>query len=1249
MLFKNLNSSAIAFSKDYTLISPNSLAKATISGNNRLEAAVNQGSFIIGNTSLNTVRSNTLFISPIGYNTNLVNGVYTIPATYSINENKDVNLTSLTSQIPINYIKNNIILHNDVFRSTSAVSGTIKLKIYNLGTTGYKYSTPYTSSNAQKIAANTAGGEWGGFGYDDQYTMINTSSNKIYQTTIYYTTTIYNENGGIVTAENSLANSGSVATTSGKYSSIFVPALNTGQYALFKLYYDKNDYSSFIGDIICRGQRTYSYTTKPVLGQIVSSLVIPCTADNKPITSFMSSINVVDPKIFIPCNRNNGYPLNYNSSTLSSSSNGNYTSYYKLYGTEISPGYYYIRPQVTLKKLDGTIIGNFKIDLIKYTNWYVDYLLTADEFTFYNYSDTFRNNSTPYWKNAKIAYINYNDLIDMFYSYGPCEIVFTAEIYSNELSYPSLTSSTGTLVTQNFTSTFSIKLYKKVVDLLSPKRYGLDSSNFFAMGKVTGNTLQLPLRCTAYSETVEYINTEPYTVNLTSTNTLISNNAINISNHSFIDTDIVTCAYTGTSFGLLLNTNYYVTVVSANSIKLSLSYEKYLEKNYVDITSISATTASLIRNHTSGINRKNISTNVFVTLTANTETEQLPPSKDTITILPSQVLNPVQSYTAKVYDSRTNGKVVYSQQFPVITETLLPNPVVLTDLNSDIMRELFIYPDSSTVLLDSPNFTDVDSLPEYKTTNAKINNTNVNTFADFNTLTDVSNTGVITFATDQQLYTGHPVRFICNTLTPQIYAIDLYNSTINSSNHGFNTGDIFLYKVQSTEQTIKPLLNNTIYYVIKVSDSKYKLALTFYNAINDRPIYFIGLGTIDGNRIVEIGLNYITLAEKHNYVDGDTYTYVREQYINSSGNSNVNKLLNKSNNAKYTYIAADASNLNSFQIPNTQINFGTCLASTSWPKSINIFDTYYVIRITSKTYKLATTLENSYNNINIPVLPASFNTTGSFGTKLSELNNFYPGFIIDSAKSLFSNTGSVSLSWVYTSSNSISSAANIDGFIITLYATSTDTDYIFGTDGFNELKYFVPHNIEGTNVRSVLINNLSLVKKYYTIGIQAYRKTNKYLAILGDSLDAKEFQASPILKCDTRLSYLNSSSINDLDYSGITMPDGKIYSSLTVKFNDPLEKIPKYEISQGYADPKYQLYINGNNGTVFITDWLNAESLRADPYNINNSRKVYFAAGANQYKYLTKKQTIPYSYVTGQHVDSTYTYPPPQSGGGGKK
>ena len=69
------------------------------------------------------------------------------------------------------------------------------------------------------------------------------------------------------------------------------------------------------------------------------------------------------------------------------------------------------------------------------------------------------------------------------------------------------------------------------------------------------------------------------------------------------------------------------------------------------------------------------------------------------------------------------------------------------------------------------------------------------------------------------------------------------NSLINLTNHGYNTGDQVIY---TAANPIAPLVSNTIYHVIKVSDSEIKLAANNYNATNKDPydhIYFTNSGS----------------------------------------------------------------------------------------------------------------------------------------------------------------------------------------------------------------------------------------------------------------------------------------------------------------------------------------------------------------------------------------------------------------------
>ena len=65
------------------------------------------------------------------------------------------------------------------------------------------------------------------------------------------------------------------------------------------------------------------------------------------------------------------------------------------------------------------------------------------------------------------------------------------------------------------------------------------------------------------------------------------------------------------------------------------------------------------------------------------------------------------------------------------------------------------------------------------------------------------------------------------------------DSSIRISNHNYKTGDVVVYKATTP---ITPLTNNTIYYIIKTSNSSFKLASNSYNAL--KPNYeYIGISS----------------------------------------------------------------------------------------------------------------------------------------------------------------------------------------------------------------------------------------------------------------------------------------------------------------------------------------------------------------------------------------------------------------------
>jgi hypothetical protein len=98
-----------------------------------------------------------------------------------------------------------------------------------------------------------------------------------------------------------------------------------------------------------------------------------------------------------------------------------------------------------------------------------------------------------------------------------------------------------------------------------------------------------------------------------------------------------------------------------------------------------------------------------------------------------------------------------------------------------------------------------------------------------------------------------PNYWVSYTVSNSINSVDdinLVTNSINKTNHRFVTGDVVLYSVNGGT-AIEGLVNNTNYFVIKVTDNQIKLATTFANALAgtsiDLTAYGVGTHLLSAN------------------------------------------------------------------------------------------------------------------------------------------------------------------------------------------------------------------------------------------------------------------------------------------------------------------------------------------------------------------------------------------------------------------
>ena len=118
------------------------------------------------------------------------------------------------------------------------------------------------------------------------------------------------------------------------------------------------------------------------------------------------------------------------------------------------------------------------------------------------------------------------------------------------------------------------------------------------------------------------------------------------------------------------------------------------------------------------------------------------------------------------------------------------------------------------------------------------------------------------------------------------------DSSIKISNHNYKTGDVVVYKATTP---ITPLVNNGVYYIIKISNSSFKLASNSYNALN--PNYeYIGISSY-GSGTHELSLinpkltftngNNVSIAVSDSSLSGYNINFYHDNNFTSEYNSTL--------------------------------------------------------------------------------------------------------------------------------------------------------------------------------------------------------------------------------------------------------------------------------------------------------------------------------------------------------------------------
>ena len=156
------------------------------------------------------------------------------------------------------------------------------------------------------------------------------------------------------------------------------------------------------------------------------------------------------------------------------------------------------------------------------------------------------------------------------------------------------------------------------------------------------------------------------------------------------------------------------------------------------------------------------------------------------------------------------------------------------------------------------------------TVGATINNTY--TIADAPFVTGMTTTtGVVN--TTYTPATGNLVTSALANISASTTSVTITASASNvltSGTHGMATGSAFTYTASGT--TISGLVSGTVYYAVVVSDTTFKVAATYANAVATTPVV-ITLGALTGGITYTATVNVLTTSAAHNFTVGQKILY----------------------------------------------------------------------------------------------------------------------------------------------------------------------------------------------------------------------------------------------------------------------------------------------------------------------------------------------------------------------------------------
>lgn len=611
----------------------------------------------------------------------------------------------------------------------------------------------------------------------------------------------------------------------------------------------------------------------------------------------------------------------------------------------------------------------------------------------------------------------------------------------------------------------------------------------------------------------------------------------------------------------------------------------------------------------------------------------------------------------KLYADRRAGGLLSSINIPVLTNKNSSNTVTFTNSASlYTLTEVGFLPGGADIKHYGKPISTTNNYTQYNTDSAKLNNTaSYSSIIDFQINSQSSITGNDGTLPHSIAYPGHglttgsPIRLATPNLTSVTTAThynritkvkisslvpgDVGSLLGTQSAHGYSNGDIAMYQAGRsstyTDNLLDVLIPGKKYYVIVIDSTWFKLANSPQEAAANKGITFNSFGRFGTEIINGIDTRTATVYFKYPQTKVANTTYTLPSYAaNNSANNPVAAVYNETafNKTNYRfgfpgpdsysqqiYTTLTGSTLAISTFDNVDVGYLDNLSS--FPKNINCYDTYYAVVVDSSNFRLAKSYADAIAGTIIQIQRATTSSTVNVYTGIDRPDTLGSlPLVVDEILLGTENPLAISLGWDYTTSVSITSRSNIDGFIIYVNKNSS-----VGYDPANDLVYLVSYeDYYATGKYGAVIYNLPSNYTYIAIAAYRYRNSYDYRHAVTMDTSASEFQQSRFL--DRRINV--PSSPTGSDGRVLKLADAGTYSTIR-RFFIPNYRL-SYNLSQGYDTAVSTLYIDGSAGTLTLTK---GGSIQTKPQFTSEGKNydyIPYISTDGTYKYVSSKQTINY-------------------------